>query len=321
MQVEKDTLQIVVVGGGSVGLLYAARLARSGQAVTVVTRSSLQSNQLMQNGLSYQRLDGEKSVVSIFAQSIEYGLPHADVYLLSVKQTDLPELLPMLQKLPASARIVALQNGMGHQELLAQILPERQCFFAINTEGARRLSATEVMHTGSGLLRIGPWESGIEMDPLIQSFVAVLVGSGVNARLEESIKPYAWRKLMANALINPLTALFDIPNGALLENPQTLQLMRELYLEASAVASVNGQEMKESDWQEIVNICRNTSRNLSSMLQDVRRQKRTEVEAINGYLVKRGKAAGIPTPMHEVLLRLILLKTDMGIGKEGGDSK
>ncbi len=321
MQLEKDTLQIVVVGGGSVGLLYAARLARSGQAVTIITRSSLQSNQLMQNGLCYQQLDGEKSVVSIVAQPIEMGLPHADIYLLSVKQTDLPDLLPTLKDLPAKARVVALQNGMGHQELLAQILPQRQCFFAINTEGARRLSATEVMHTGSGLLRMGPWESATQADAVMQAFADALQEAGVNAQLEASIKPYAWRKLMANALINPLTALFDIPNGALLESPQTLQLMRELFLEASAVASAHGQKMKETDWQEIVTICRNTSRNLSSMLQDVKRQKQTEVEAINGYLVKRGQEAGIPTPLHDALLRLVLLKTDVEIGKEGGDRK
>lgn len=121
---------------------------------------------------------------------------------------------------------------------------------------------------------------------------------------------------MANALINPLTALFDIPNGALLDSPDTLKLMRELFEEASAVAFANGQKMGETDWQEIVTICRNTSRNHSSMLQDVKRQKRTEVESINGYLVARGKEAGITTPLHEVLLRLILLKTDMGMEKE-----
>lgn len=315
MRSKKGTLQIVVVGAGSVGLLYAARLALGGQAVAVVTRSSLQSNQLRQNGLTYQRLDKEKRVVPILAQPIEKGLPEADLYLLCVKQTDLPDLLPDLQKLPASACVIALQNGMGHQERLTQILPERQCYFAIHTEGARRLSATEVMHTGSGLVRIGPWESGAQIDPLIQAFVAAAGASGVNAELAEAIKPFAWRKLMANALINPLTALFDIPNGALLENPRTLQLMRELYAEASAVAAANGQKMGEADWQEIVTICRNTSRNLSSMLQDVMRHRRTEVESINGYLVTRGKEAGIPTPLHEVLLRLILLKTDMGKGK------
>ncbi|MED1951606.1 2-dehydropantoate 2-reductase [Brevibacillus centrosporus] len=319
MQAKKDNLQIAVVGGGSVGLLYAARLALYGQAVTVVTRRSPQSNQLMQNGLTLQDLDGQKKVVSVKAQSIEHGLPHAHLYLLGVKQTELPDLLPMLQKLPADARVIALQNGLGHEEQLSNVLSERQCFFAINTEGARRLSATEVAHTGSGLLRIGPWVKRGVADPVINSFIATAISAGMNVQLEESIKPFAWKKLMANALINPLTALFDIPNGALLDSPDTLKLMRELFEEASAVAFANGQKMGETDWQEIVTICRNTSRNHSSMLQDVKRQKRTEVESINGYLVARGKEAGISTPLHEVLLRLILLKTDMGMEKEGGD--
>jgi len=321
MQVEKVTLQIAVVGGGSVGLLYAARLARHGQAVTVVTRSSPQSNQLMQNGLTYHRLDGTTESVAIGAQPIANGLPHASLYLLSVKQTDLPDLLPLLRDLPADARVLALQNGLGHEELLAQVLTQRQCYFAINTEGARRLSPTEVMHTGSGLLRIGPWTGMGAADPVIAAFATVAQQSGMQAVVEESIKPFAWRKLMANALINPLTALYDVPNGSLLENRHTLELMRELFSEASAVAAANGQKMGEADWQEIVTICRNTSRNLSSMLQDVKRQKRTEVESINGYLVAKGREAGIPTPLHEVLLRLILLKTDMSRGKAGGDSR
>ncbi|MFD2371052.1 ketopantoate reductase family protein [Brevibacillus sp. GCM10020057] len=315
---EKDTLQIVVVGGGSVGLLYAARLALHGQAVVVVTRSSPQSNQLVQNGLTCYSLDGKKESVRIGAQPIERGLPPASLYLLSVKQTDLPELLPLLRDLPADARVLALQNGLGHEEMLAQVLTEKQCYFAINTEGARRLSPTEVMHTGTGLLRIGPWTQTGEADPVIRAFAAVAQQAGMHVAIEHSIKPFAWRKLLANALINPLTALYEVPNGALLENPHTVQLMRELFLEAAAVAAAHGQKMGEDDWQEIVAICRNTSQNLSSMLQDVMRKKRTEVEAINGYLVAKGKEAKIPTPLHEVLLRLILLKTDMGTGKEGG---
>lgn len=129
MQAKKDNLQIAVVGGGSVGLLYAARLALYGQAVTVVTRRSPQSNQLMQNRLTLQELDGQKKIVSVNAQSIEHGLPHAHLYLLGVKQTELPDLLPMLQKLPADARVIALQNGLGHEEQLSNVLSERQCFF------------------------------------------------------------------------------------------------------------------------------------------------------------------------------------------------
>jgi 2-dehydropantoate 2-reductase len=321
MQANNDSIHTVVVGGGSVGLLYAARLVLSGQSVTVVTRSSLQANQLNRDELSFQSLDGQRTQIPITAQPIEQGLPEGSLYLLTVKQTDLPDLLPALRQLNSSVRVVALQNGMGHQELLAQVFTTGQCFFAINTEGARRLSATEVVHTGSGVLRVGAWENGNHCDPVIRSFVEWAVSSGINATYEASIKPYAWRKLMANALINPLTALFEIPNGALLDNPHTMKLMRELFAEAAAVAAYADQKMTETEWQEIVTICRNTSPNLSSMLQDVKRQRRTEVESINGYLVAKGLEANIPTPLHETLLRVILLKSGMGKGKEGGDSR
>jgi len=318
---QANILQTVIVGGGSVGLLYAARLALAGETVTVVTRSSLQANQLSQNGITCTGLDGSTRVVPVLASPIERGLPQGNLYLLTVKQTDLPGLLPAIRQVNSSARVIALQNGMGHQELLSGVLSEEQIFFAINTEGARRLSGTEVVHTGSGILRVGAWENGSDMDPVISSFMKWASCAGIHSVFEKSMKPYAWRKLMANALINPLTALFEVPNGALLENPHTEKLMRELFTEASAVAEYAGQKMEEADWQEIVTICRNTSRNLSSMLQDVKRHKQTEVESINGYIVKQGQRANLPTPLHETLLRVITLKTSMGMWKEGGDSK
>ncbi|WP_083955769.1 ketopantoate reductase family protein [Brevibacillus parabrevis] len=317
MQSDTSALQVVVVGGGSVGLLYAARLALAGQFVTVVTRSSLQANQLTEQGLWLHSLDGQKNRVNVQAQPIADGLPEGNLYLLTVKQPDLPSLLPVLAEIPPYARVIALQNGMGHQELLASVLEDAQCYFAIHTEGARRHSATEVEHTGTGTLRVGPWQEKADRDALIDAFVTWAVEAGITALYEKAIEPHAWRKLLANALINPLTALFEIPNGALLDSSYTQGLMRDLFAEAVEVAAFAGQKIGDSEWQEIVAICRNTSRNLSSMLQDVKRQKPTEVQAINGYLVKRGKEAGIPTPLHETLLRVILLKSSMGIGKEG----
>lgn len=321
MLLEPKTLQVVVIGGGSVGLLYAARLALAGQPVTIVTRSSLQANQLNERGLSFTRLDGESITVPVTARPIEEGLPVGKLYLLTVKQPDLGSVLPALQGLGSEARVIALQNGMGHYELLRTVLSEAQCFFAINTEGARRLSPTEVVHTGTGILRVGSWEASDHSDPCIGWFVQWALSSGIEAVYEKAIQPFAWRKLIANALINPLTALFEIPNGALLENEHTKQLMRQLFMEAATVAAYAGQKIEEADLQEIVSICRNTSRNLSSMLQDIQKRRPTEVQSINGYLVRLGKEAGIPTPLHATLLQVILLKSDMGIWKEGGDSR
>lgn len=319
MRSESIPVKTVVIGGGAVGLLYAARLVLSGQSASVVTRSPLQAEQINRQKMSFHSLDGQVLPVPLAASPIEQGLPPGNLYLIAVKQNDLPGLLPVLRQIPQNASILALQNGMGHQEWLAEKLPDRICYFGINTEGARRLSGTEVIHTGSGSLRVGPWNETAGPDPVISAFLDWARSVKIQATYEASIQPFAWRKLVANALINPLTAIFEVPNGALLENPYTVDLMRDLFEEAAAVASHHGQKLGETDWQEIFAICRNTSRNLSSMLQDVKRQRRTEVEAINGYLVQKGKEAGIPTPLHESLLRVILLKTSMGEEKVGGD--
>ncbi|UFJ61203.1 ketopantoate reductase family protein [Brevibacillus sedimenti] len=315
MQSEAITFHPVVIGGGSVGLLYAARFLLNGQSVELVTRTREQAALIGDRGLSLYTLDGRRETVAVNASPIDDGLPEGDLYLLAVKQTAIAELLPLLRQLPRSARVLALQNGMGHHEQLAEGLEPGQHFYAINTEGARRLSPFEVEHTGTGLLRVGPWTAEPVRDPLIAAFVAWANRCGIRAEYVDAVEPYAWRKLLANALINPLTALFEIPNGMLLDSPHTLRLMRELFDEAAAVANRCGQKIDEADWQEIVSICRNTSRNLSSMLQDIRRHHRTEVDAINGYLVDTGKRTGTPVPLHETLLRAVHLKSGMETAK------
>ncbi|USG67544.1 2-dehydropantoate 2-reductase [Brevibacillus ruminantium] len=318
MPFQKIRMHLVVIGGGSVGLLYAARLLLSGHSVELVTRTHVQAKQLTAEGITLHQLDGRQRHTAVRSQPLEVGLPEADLYLLAVKQTDLDEILPYLQRIPPRSRVLALQNGMGHYERFTEFLDRQQCFFASNTEGARRLSPVEVEHTGTGLLRIGPWDVQENADPTCAAFVELANHSGFQAVYEQAIKPFAWRKLLANALINPLTALFEIPNGMLLESPYTIQLMRELFEEAASVANSCGEKIEERDWQEVVKICRNTSRNISSMLQDIRRRNQTEVNAINGYLVQMGRETGQPTPMHETLLRAVLLKTDMVEGKGEG---
>ncbi|MFY0545545.1 ketopantoate reductase family protein [Brevibacillus sp. H7] len=314
-------MHVVVIGGGSVGLLLAARLRIGGQSVELVTRSREQAEQINRDGILLRRLDGGAEKVMVPAGNIHSPLPSGHVYLLAVKQTDVSNVIPLLRHLPRHARVLALQNGMGHHELLSDALFHDQCFFAINTEGARRVSPTEVQHTGSGLLRIGPWDRQDKRDLLISSFVEKVNDCGIPAVYADEISSYAWRKLVANALINPLTALFEVPNGTLLDSFSTLQLMRDMFAEAAAVAASCGQKIHEPHWQEIVTICRNTSQNYSSMLQDVWKGKPTEIDSINGFLVRQGKRAGISTPLHETVLRAILLKTTVpllrGRAKDG----
>ncbi len=308
-------MRVAIIGGGAVGLLFAARLVLGGLDVRLVTRGAEQADVLRRKGAILRTLDGEERAVLLRAVPFDGRLPEADVYLLAVKQADVATVLKAFASIPPAARVIALQNGMGHRELLEQAVSREQLFFGINTEGARRLSLAEVEHTGRGMVQIGPWDRRTQRDERVAAFVEAANRCGIDARCVAETASLAWRKLLANALINPLTAVFDVTNGELLASPLTVELMRRLFAEASRVALAEGQKIGESDWQDILSICRNTSRNHSSMLQDLRKGRPTEIEAINGYIARKGAEYGIPTPMHETIRRTVLLKSGLRLAK------
>lgn len=304
-------MRFVVIGGGSVGLLLAGRLALGGQRVLLVTRGPEQAEALANQPLMLRTLAQEVVTVSVPAVPFGESLPAGDFYFLAVKQPALPQLLPALSALPRSARVIAMQNGMGHDQLLARVLDLDQLLFAVSTEGARRHAPACVEHTGRGMLRIGYLDEVEKPDPLLSLLLAVLKEAGIECSFAQTMRPVMWRKLLANALINPLTALFEVPNGALLRHDFLLELLRLLFDEAAAVAQADGMKITDVDWQDILTICRNTSRNLSSMLQDLIAGRSTEIAAINGYIIQTAGHYGISVPTHEALYRSICLKSSL----------
>ncbi|WP_134687461.1 ketopantoate reductase family protein [Brevibacillus migulae] len=304
-------MRIVIIGGGAVGLLFAARLLQANQRVQLVTRTDAQAEALCANGVILRDLHGKRQRIDIEAISSTNPLPEADLYLLTVKQTHVPALLPALHSIPAGSILVAMQNGMGHGEQLSKIIRDQFLYVAVNTEGARRISPIEVEHTGEGKLRIGSWKKQEGEDPAIARVLALLNRGGIRAEYVQDVEKILWDKLIANALINPLTAIHEVQNGMLLQSAELTAQMRQLFEEATAVADICGQKFNETTWQEILTICRNTSRNTSSMLQDLQQGKQTEIEAITGYLVQKAKEHGISTPGHETLRQVIRLKEQM----------
>lgn len=304
-------MHVVIVGGGSVGMLMAARLQHGGIKAHLLTRSREQSICIREKQLTLEQLDNKIIQVPVAATVSSDEWPIADVYLLAVKQTELKQLLPSLRKLHSDVRIIAMQNGMGHKEALETAIKPDQLFFGVNTEGSRRLSHTQVKHTGKGMIRIGPWDKRETADPVIKRFVSLAGECGIPMQYVEETCSLLWRKLLANALINPLTSLFEIANGELLPSPHIMSIMRGIFEEAVRVAQENGQKITEDDWQDILAICRSTSQNYSSMLQDLLNGKPTEIDSINGYIVDKARELNITAPMNETLYRAVLLKSSL----------
>jgi 2-dehydropantoate 2-reductase len=314
--------KISVLGGGSLGLLLAGKLTASGCDTVLWTRTRDQATLLKSNGLKLEEKWGEISnIVPISAIPFEDAVAgELNFVLLTVKQTALtPDFLAQLAiAVPIGGTLVLYQNGIGHSELLEQALPGRRLIAAVTTEGALRIDATTVRHTGMGETRIGDghiafntaWierlntnsERFLEEMLLIER---LLKQAGFSVFLSKQLGEEILRKLLINAVINPLTAILRIRNGELTESASRLELMKSLFHESFEILSHYGLAGETDLWNQVLHVCTATSRNESSMLQDVSSRKETEIEFINGAICRMAIKQGRAAPWNEAVTALV----------------
>lgn len=316
-------MKIHIIGAGSLGLLYGARLAASGTDVTFWCHSKDQAEQLRSKGITVK---GEHD--SIYVPSGSYkaepvsryhelgGAEEDDYIFLMVKQTGLSKVVEELFAPYSSEhrKLLCFQNGTGHIEQLRHQLPAWTLYVAVTTEGAKRSGLSEVVHAGQGSTWIGQaggsfsrgenvaFSNGTQSE---KALAVQLETAGFEIFLSNELDTMIYRKLLMNAVINPLTALWRIPNGGLLESEERLSLMRELYEEGIAVYSACSIPWENNLWEQILQVCQATSGNTSSMLKDVLDGRITEVSSINGSIVRMAERVGVPTPVHRLIWQLI----------------
>ncbi|MBD2870140.1 ketopantoate reductase family protein [Paenibacillus arenilitoris] len=316
-----------IIGGGSLGLLFGGRLAGAGAGVTVWTRSERQAYLLGSGGIRLRSPDAEERIVRVDGKWIETahmepeagaspGQAPVRFIILAVKQTDLNDgLLRQIGRLAArgdgmASAVVCLQNGIGHMERIQTVLPEAPLVAAVTTEGAKRLDARTVVHTGSGRTWLGEWGTvasrhGDTRESSQKMLVSMLESAGFAAFLSNDMKDRMYNKLLINAVINPLTALFDVTNGELPAHPARRRLMRALYDESECLLRQAGIATDPDGWQAVLDVCDRTSGNISSMLGDVRSGRRTEIDAINGGIIRLARQWKLKSPLNEAVTELI----------------
>ncbi|WP_141505817.1 ketopantoate reductase family protein [Paenibacillus luteus] len=320
-------MRIDVVGAGSIGLLYGGRLAEAGADVTVWTRTEAQAERIAGSGIRLRELGeeneriiplksgwiGQASSIKNSGLACEKGDNYRWIWL-TVKQTDINDELIAALKIMASGSertaVVCLQNGIGHLERIKQELPAIPLFAAVTTEGAKRLDMRSVEHTGRGQLWLGEWEDNARFpeawhDLSQQLLISMLQTAGFSSNLSNELNNRIFNKLLINSVINPLTALFDVENGELPNHPNREMLMRSLYIETEQVLVTAGMRAPEDGWQLILDVCQQTSRNISSMLSDVRAGRITEIDAINGGVVRLAKRHSLQAPLNQAIAELV----------------
>jgi 2-dehydropantoate 2-reductase len=298
-------MKIGIIGGGSLGLLWAARLSQSAH-VTLLCRTDKQAEKIQQDEIVLTTLEGQEIKYSVSAEWISQSNHSADfdVLFLMVKQPDLDEVLANISRWAAkNTPIVAWQNGLGHLDKIQQH-HFANCYAVITTEGARKFSDNHVQHTGAGYVLLGRASSIDRLDPTLASFF-----QQIGIQVVDQIEYEMWKKVAINCVINPLTALLEIPNGQLMKSSLD-SIINPIIHEIVQVAHVRGFQLQHEDiYHQVNDVCIKTAKNFSSMLQDILAKKQTEIASLNGMIVSYAEKYGVNASTNALLTQLIKAKS------------
>jgi 2-dehydropantoate 2-reductase len=291
---------ILIVGTGALGTLFAARLAGAGIPVTMLGSWREGLDALRLEGARLAGSDGVTRAYPIRVVEDPLQCAGTRLALVLVKAWQTERAAGQLsQCLSEDGLAVTLQNGLGNLDILSRELGRERTALGVTTTGATLLAPGLARAGGEGAV-------SIEAHPRLGPLVEALRAASFQVNTVADARSLSWGKLVINAAINPLTALLRVPNGELLEHPETRELMDALAREAAAVAAAEGVSLLFDDPAVVgEDVAHRTAANHSSMYQDVQRRAPTEIDAICGEIVRLGEAHGVPTPVNWAMWQLV----------------
>ncbi|OGP51051.1 MAG: hypothetical protein A2Y79_00435 [Deltaproteobacteria bacterium RBG_13_43_22] len=302
-------MKIGIIGPGAMGCLLAGKIAHAGNKVTLLDHLRERVEILNHQGLILEGFEGTFQV-KVPATLDPSDLSQTEVIICCVKAYDTRTVAETLQGIGPNPFVLTLQNGVGNVEILGNYLPKEKILAGITSHGATDLGPGHVRHAGQGDTFIGYGFFKDDDDPAgdrqLNQVKALLSESGFVTQLVPKIENLIWSKLLINIGINALTALTHLQNGKLIEFPGTLKILEEAVQEGILVGQKKGVEFIYPDpLTQVKKVCRLTSTNVSSMLQDILKKNKTEIDFINGVVMREGLDYGIPVPVNVLLTRLV----------------
>jgi 2-dehydropantoate 2-reductase len=288
-------MKVTVLGCGAIGQLWLAALARQGHELQGWLRAPqtlCHVNVTGANGMRFQQ--------DLPANSREF-LANSDLLLVTLKAFQVSFAVKQLAAtLDASCPVLLMHNGMGTVEELHAL--RQPLILGVTTQAARR-EGSAIIHVASGITHIGP---GNEAGHAHGGLAGPLQHALPDVTWHDNISAASWRKLAANCVINPMTAVFNCPNGELRNRACDVKTVCN---EVARVMQREGHPVTADDLLNYVwRVVDSTAENISSMLQDVRSQRHTEIDYITGYLLRRARAHGLSAPANARLYEQIKRK-------------
>ena len=297
---------VVVAGGGSIGSLFAAHLARVAD-VTVLTRREEHARALREHGL---RVSGRADFTSPVGATADPGeLVDAELAIVASKGTDLEPLATRLEGRLPSATVMTVQNGLG-AEAIVGAHGTWPLLSSVTFMSGTRHSDTHVEYVLDTATWIGPFRQTTGGDA--RAVAELIASSGLKAVGFDDLRPAQWSKLIFNATVNGVAALTELPHDfhfAQVEHEGDLGLLvRDLVDEGKATAAAAGIVLDEDPWEMNVLATQRGHRHYPSMLEDVEAHRPTEIETINGSLIRAARRHGVAVPLHTAVYRLVKAK-------------
>jgi 2-dehydropantoate 2-reductase len=286
------------------GCLFAAFLSKTKQEIWLLDKNKERAGKINQQGVVVEGIAGNWQV-QVKATANASEINKADLVIICVKSYDTKEACSQVKSITAeNGYVITLQNGIGNIEIINEVIGAERVIGGVTNLGATLIDIGRVRYAGKGETVIGRIDGKIPVE--MRSIREIFNKSGLETRISRDIRGLLWSKLIINVGINALTAITRLNNGRLIEFEGTRKILREAVTEAIRVAKRKRIKLIYDDpLAKVEAVCEATAANVSSMLQDVLKKKRTEIDFINGVIVRQGQELGISTAANSVLVDLV----------------
>jgi 2-dehydropantoate 2-reductase len=291
-------MKIAVMGAGAVGCYYGGMLARAGHDVVLIGRPQ-HVEAVERQGLRLETQTFDERI-RVSASTEGSAVQGAQLVLFCVKSTDTESGAAAIRPhLAPDAVVLSLQNGVENADRLRALLPQ-EVIAAVVYVGTEMAGPGHVRHHGRG-------ELVIEQSKASDDVARVLIAAGVPTEISDNVRGALWAKLILNCAYNALSAITQLPYGRIVKGEGVTAVMRDIVDECVAVAEADGVTLPGDVDAAVRKIAETTAGQYSSTAQDLARGKRSEIDHLNGLIVRRGEALGVATPANRLLHALVKL--------------
>lgn len=303
----RDPVRVAVFGAGAVGCFYGGMLARAGNDVVLIGRPA-HVEAIQRSGLHFEGLHFDE-YVRVAASTDPEAVRGAQLVLFCVKSTDTEQGAAQIARfLDPGSLVLNPQNGVDNTERI-QARVSQQVIPAVVYVATEMAGPGHLKHHGRGELLIGAPDGApsTALDEALARVQRWFAEASVQVTISDNVTGELWAKLVVNCAYNAISAISQLPYGEMIRGAGVREAMRDVVAECLAVAAASGVRTAPDLVDNVYRIADWMPTQYSSTAQDLQRGRPTEIDHLNGYVVRRGEALGVPAPVNRILWALVKL--------------